>query len=630
MKTSLFAQDSLLSPKAFGLFEAQSDSDRYEVLYNTHVAALEAGVSVDYSGLEELTIEIPKSAKRIPLGRTTDFKGLRLIVRNKSKLCYLFELRQPAHDIVIDKQLLDGGDFSSVPELAKGLFQLVVEDTNYWVKQRSGYSYGAKRRDILLISDGHSRNAPVAPYNNEQSAPVCSLCMVDENENPVVIQNLTFIRDEMNTYKVQLFTISQQNNLLIKNLTIITPESKLVADAAIDISNCTNVTLENVTINGTYSRSDHYGYGIQMNNVWNSRFIRLNAQAKWGIFGTNNINTVFLQECDINRFDIHCYGRDVMARDCKFSNLYNQFSSFFGTLTYIKCRFVNCIPLLFEPSYNAYTPFDLNMEDCVFDAFPSRNYLISAGNLDGAENLRPELAKKCWPNISIKNLTVNIPDNIDKFVIFNSKSQKGEDAEISYFSKMTINGMKFNYSGSGHAANLYLSNRYVKLKQSYQCEISQLDIIPVSDTKITQATTKYSYPASLFINLRYSAKDVIKVSKSRLNYNVNANEAYSIVFDRCTLGFVRNTTANNSAKRTYKNCNIYLNCADDNYYYIDNHAVYSGTLFIPCSPIKQVNFTGSNNDVTMKDCRVRDRSKLMYRGSLDNREFKDFQLKGRR
>lgn len=630
MKVPLCAQDTLLSPKDFGLYETVSDSERYQVLYNTHVAALKAGVPVDYSGIDTLTIEITASSQRIPLGKTTDFKGLRLTVRNKSKLCYLFERQQPATSITIDKGLLDGDDFSSVPALAKGLYQLVIEDENPWVAKRIGYNYSAIRRDILLICDGQSRNNPVMPYNNEQSKPKCSFVAVDEDEEPVIIQNLTFIRDMGNTYKVMPFIISGQNNLQIRNVTINTPESKLVADAAIDIQNCTNVTMENVTINGTYSRSDYYGYGIQMNNVWNSRFVRLNAKAKWGVFGTNNINTAYLQDCDINRFDIHCYGRDVSMKSCKFSNLYNQFSSMYGTLSYQKCRFVNFIPVLLEPSYNAYTQFKLKMEDCVFDATNSRYFLISAGRLDSVVNTRPELAKKHWPDIFIKNMTVNVPDNVVKVVLFNLNNKQEKEADSPYQKTISIEGMKFNYSGSGHAADLYLSNRYVKLAQAYTCNISHLDIIPVTDNRIVQAKTKYSYPASLHPNIRYSAKDVINISKSRLNYNVKANEAYNIVFERCTLGFVRHTSTVNTAKRTYKSCNIYLNCSDDIYYYIDNHADYIGTLFIPCNPKIQIHFTGNHNDVSFKDCRVRDKVKLLYKGSSDNKEFKDFRLRGKR
>lgn len=629
LNTSVVAQDTTLSPIKFGLYEADSDSARYEVLYQTHVAALKAGVAVDYSGIDTLTIEVTKSSNRIPLGKTTDFKGLRLRVKNRSKLCYLFELQQEAKAITIDKSLLDGNDFSSVPELADGLYQLTIEDETPWVEKREGHNYPATRCDILLICDGQSRNNPIAPYNNEQSHPKCTFCSIDDDEPPIIIQNLTIQRDEANTYKVMPFLINHQHNLQIKNITLHTPESKLTADAAFDIRNCTNVSFENVTIFGTYSRKDYYGYGIMMNNVWNSRFVRLKAVANWGVFGTNNINTAELQDCDINRFDIHCYGRDVTMKNCRFSNLYNQFSSMYGTLTYKKCRFINFVPVLLEPSYNAYTNFNIYMEDCVFDATNSRYFLISAGNLNAKINSRPELTQKYWPKITIKNLTVNVPEDVSKVVIFypKDKQEPGNSLRIGGFD---INGMKFNYAGQNNTANLYLSSRYVKIDKAYSCKLRNLDMIPVTDAKITQATNKYNYPNSLYINLRHSEKDVIEVSKSRLNYNVDANKAYNITFDRCTVGMVRYSSAINATKRTYKNCNIYLNCGDDIFYYIDNHAVYDGSLFIPCDPKRQVGFTGTNNDVVFKNCRVQNRSGLLFKGSSDNREFKDFRLQGKR
>lgn len=630
MNNIVVAQDSLLSPKIFGLMEAKSDTERYEVLYMTHVAAIRAGSTVDYSGIDTLTIEVPLNAECIPLGAVTDFKGLTLRVKNRSKLCYLFERKQSGKEVAIDKALLDGKDLSSVPDLAVGLHQVVVEDQTPWVAQREGYKYSAIRRDILLVCDGLVRNSPVTTYNNEQSNPKCTFCQVDENENPVVIQNITILRDEGNTYKILPFRISHQNNLMIKNVTIKTPSSTLVADAAIDISNCTNVTFENVTIDGSYSRSDYYGYGIQMNNVWNSRFIRLKGHAPWGIFGTNNINTAFLQECDINRFDIHCYGRDVEARNCKFSNLYNQFSSMYGKLIYRKCRFVSFVPVLLETSYNAYTPFDVVMEDCVFDAGASRNYFISAGKLDAVTNTRPELAQKRWPNISIKNMTVNVPGNVSQIVVYKPNTPPDKGVSVNYLSKIQIDGMKFNYSGSGQTASLYLCSRPVPIARKYDCQISRLDILPMSDAKITQATKKYSYPASLIVNLRNSSSDQIKVSKSRLNYNVEANDTYNIVYDRCTIGMIRYTSKTNGTKRTYKNCNLYLNCNDDAFYYIDNHAVYSGCLFVGCDPKRKINFTGTHNDVVFKDCRVKDHVKLLFKGSSNNKEFKSFTLKGKR
>ena len=69
-----------LTPFDFGLTEALSNIERYEVIFKTHQEALKLGVDVDYSGIDELHIEIPKGATPIPLSKRTDFKGLKLYV----------------------------------------------------------------------------------------------------------------------------------------------------------------------------------------------------------------------------------------------------------------------------------------------------------------------------------------------------------------------------------------------------------------------------------------------------------------------------------------------------------------------------------------------------------------------
>ena len=100
------------------------------------------------------------------------------------------------------------------------------------------------------------------------------------------------------------------------------------------IVNCVALRLKNVTISGTYSFERKVGYGVYLNNVNGLIVENMFARSKWGIFGTHNLQNVRLEKCDINRFDIHTYGRDVKAVDCKFSSLYNQFSSVYGTIVF--------------------------------------------------------------------------------------------------------------------------------------------------------------------------------------------------------------------------------------------------------------------------------------------------------
>ena len=50
-------QKEPVSPCWYGLDEAKTDVERFYALYNTHVAALELGVDVNYDGVDKLDIE---------------------------------------------------------------------------------------------------------------------------------------------------------------------------------------------------------------------------------------------------------------------------------------------------------------------------------------------------------------------------------------------------------------------------------------------------------------------------------------------------------------------------------------------------------------------------------------------
>ena len=74
--------------------QAKTGIERYRILLTTHKLALEKGLTVDYTGIKELDIEIPIDGCSIPLGYNTDFKGLILNVNEiKRKNIYLFKMK---------------------------------------------------------------------------------------------------------------------------------------------------------------------------------------------------------------------------------------------------------------------------------------------------------------------------------------------------------------------------------------------------------------------------------------------------------------------------------------------------------------------------------------------------------
>lgn len=617
-----------LSPFDFGLGEAETDSARYEVLYNTHLQAVLTGASVSYQGIDSLVVEVTGNSLPILLSGRNDFNDLHLTVRNSAKPHFLFSMKDTLWKAVpLTAVMADSGDFSGMDEFSKGTHLVVLEDLHPWVEKRAGYRYGTIRKDILLVRDGHAVNAPVSSYSTDSTLLNAMAHPTDETLK--TISNITILRDTSSMAKTYCFDIEGVNNLTVSNVRVYTPDTKnMYADAVFNIQNCTNLTFEDVLIEGTYSRTSNYGYGIQMNNVWNSIFVRLTAHANWGIFGTNNLSNTTLRNCDINRFDIHCYGRDVFIYDCRFSKLYNQFSSLYGTLLFDNCRFTDFVPVLIETSYNAYTGFNLVFKNCTFDALPMRNYLVSMGKVDNQRNSRPELYEKCWPNVSIQNMTVNVSDKISKVILFYPRGEAARQISVGYISTVQINGLKFVYPDTVHLADFVISNTDVTSTKSINYDLRNIVLIPSLERMKRQAEKKYVYPGSLAVNLRRSRNDVVNVSQSRLNYNVNTNSQYNIHYDNCHIGMIRYNSKTNGTKRNYNRCTLYLNNADDARYYIDNQAVYYRCTFVPCNAKMFVSFYGVSNDVIIKNCKSTRKTTLFYQGQKDNIELKGFVLKG--
>lgn len=469
---SWFCCMGTISPLDFGLQRAKTGIERYYVLQRTHKAAVERGCRVSYKGVKQIEIEIPEDGTSIPLSYYTDFAGTKIIVHNKTKKIPLFVLQQELKEIHLKKEQLSSGNYRNCPELRSGRKLIVVEDQERWVQKRAGYNNGATRKDILLLKRGHALNRVISSYDDAVSKPKFYWCNASNRQT--VIKNMVFERSSDSEVITFLLSVSNLDDVYLKNIKIFTPENnELYADAALKFENCTNVVLEDVEINGTYSLVNKYGYGIGMNNVWNSMFIRLKGYGKWGIFGNNNINTVTITDSDINRFDIHCYGRDVLCKNTVFRNMYNQFSSFYGTLQFENCKFIQSIPVLFESSYSAYSFFNLEFKDCYIETSKDCPYLIKAGNpAKLAEKPRGEFDKVFWPNIRIENLSVALPDGVNKWTLFYVTGGNGE--KIYGISDIIIEGLEIE--SKEKKSKVFLTNTKLQFEKRLNIRLSNSSI----------------------------------------------------------------------------------------------------------------------------------------------------------
>ena len=480
------AKKNNISPFDYGLKEAKTGVDRYYVLLKSHSVALKEGVNVDYSGIDTIKLEIPEKPTRIPLTKDNDFKGCVIVIKNTSKDTYLFDKKITGTPIEFDKRLIDKGDFKMVDSLKSGRCLLWIEDENLWVANRRGHSYGHTRRDILLLENGKSKNSVVMPYNNSYSKPACKFVHLD-NE-PLVFTNLTIERDPGCTFLTHITLITGNDDVRIKNVTVHTPVSKLQGDRGFLIRSCTNVSFEDVRIEGSYSQKNHSGYGIFLDNVWNFKAKRLYGKANWGIFGNNNINTARIEDSQINRFDIHCYGRDVSFKNVEFFDFYNQYSSVYGTILHDKCTFTNFIPVLNEESYNSYVKHEVIFNECVFNSSPDNHFIFKISGLNEIRNTRHELIEKCLPNVSIRNMTINVTGGAKDFYLFYFRPTFMKVSDIGFISRIYIDGLSFVEKSKTPICSIYLSNVNMQTKRPVSCTLKNFKIL--QDSGINDATEK--------------------------------------------------------------------------------------------------------------------------------------------
>ena len=470
-------KDKNLSPYDYGLSHARNGEDRYRILYETHLAAIAAGVDVDYSGIRSIDLEIPRDAKSIPLTTQNDFSGVNFNVVNKTdKNIFLFTFRGKSVPIEVSKDDIDRGSFKHYPILAQGKHLLVITDDSPWVEKREGYSYGHERKDILLIEKGCVINKTVMPYNNSYSLPSCQY--YDLQVDSVIIANVTLNRSNASESKVYLCAVNGIDNITLRNVEIHTPANDWTSDVAISIKDCSNVKFDGVKIDGTYSRTNHSGYGVYMDNIWNFQVHNMTAQANWGVFGTNNVNVAHFEDSDINRFDIHCYGRDISFDNVVFRDKYNQFASVFGTISFNNCTFIDFVPIVNGPSYNAYVGYDVIMNDCVLKKQRGVTMLIDEGYIDNRVNKRRELSDRCLPNVTINNLTLLLGNQVQEVILFYFRQRGLSMQQIKYLTNITINGLNIKYEdGARTPINLEITNVPIRAITPVHQIMNNIDII---------------------------------------------------------------------------------------------------------------------------------------------------------
>lgn len=425
----------------YGILNAKNSVEAYWILLRCHQDAVAEGCFLSYRGINNINLELPQDVISIPLPDKTDFAGVTIRVENRVKDIALFSKTATFTSVRVKKEEIDEGSFSEGC-LTRGKILLAVADETPWVNNRKGTSDQVIRKDILLLERGKTEMRPISPYSNEESFPICEYCNVGIIRKE--FKNLCFIRSANSNHITYLIKIRGQYNMLIKNVRTKTPESNnMFADGIISIDNSVKIIVDNLDIEGAYSQKDRFGYGIIINNVYDIALKKIKARTRWGFFCSNNVQNVRIEDCDVNRVDLHCYGKNFECKNCNFEGRDIPFSSVYGTVKFEKCQFTQGLPLYLRQEYNANTPFSVIWDKCVFNFHKGSNSLIGVNGLSKEKPSRGELAHKNLPNIMIKDCRINLPDNVNSWNIIKTGTVEWEEP-IWNFKEITIDGLEVN------------------------------------------------------------------------------------------------------------------------------------------------------------------------------------------
>jgi hypothetical protein len=478
------AANNYTAELSHALATCTSRTDLLNRISAIHQMAYENGDKVVYPSKKIFNISIPTNFKPIKLTDNTDFNGCTFVVENKQEKTVLFELSaaNSPKAVRIEKSQLKAGAVIKLGSNSPKL--LTVKDENLWTTRydfdSQGEISGVKgkyyRKDILFIADSVVTNDPIATYDNNDSNPSYKYVYVTTDEK--TFRNVSLIREVSSSAITNLLHVEHQYNVSIENVNVKTeiqpdPKDRFYNDQCIRVDNSVKIRMADITVLNTYSAQSIWGYAIEMNNVYDCSFSNLDITAIRGGFNTTCANKMSFTDCILNRVDVHYYGRDILCTNCTFRNtlnnfhVYNRVASFYGTLRYDNCFFDNFLPVRIDSEYNAFTPFNVEMNDCtlkiIYQSPSFYNCICYVPILESLENERTELREKCLPNLNIKKLKIAGPKNVKEFCFFiiNRPKYKGD---IQGLENINVDNVSYAIDGNTsltfHDCNQQLPTNY--------------------------------------------------------------------------------------------------------------------------------------------------------------------------
>lgn len=610
---------SALNPLMWGI--SDDGVENYRSVYNAFVSANATKANLKWDGVSSLKLEIPDDAPSIPLTGRDDFGGVKITVTNKISRKVLFRLEKPLTAITVSSSLLtpDNRDFSSVLGLSTGRKILVVKDANVWTVRNGNTNFF--RYDTLLLDKGQAFSSVISTYNNSYSSPECYY--IDASLGTNYIKNLSIVRDDSSTYETLLFSIVGVSDIVFSGISVHTDNpNSISSDRVAHFGYCTNLRIEDYNVFGLYDNSGS-AYGLQITACSNIKITGFNARVdNWGVIGSNCVQNLLLDSSNINRLDVHCYGKNIQAIDCSFKDLYNAFEGCYGRLVFENCKYNNSIPIQYgNGSFNAWTPVDIFFNKCDFSLDrTSKNYLIDmALSTQVVDNTRPELATKCLPNITFEKCSINLIGAENVLYVFNNMVE--QSSPMSYIDNITFRDVKIN-----KVLSLYLNkNGTVSLSQDLRVLFERTRIMPENYAPVAESGStgvKYGVFFHYFHSVNSGKMDILD---SELGIYMDNFLYYEIRAIHSKLTALYRKSGDRPSE--FYGCDIYMTDAvNANYYELPYDSRFYDCIFTLINENKRIQQT-YNGSITFANCKKTNNSIAYLDGGIaNNSELNDTRI----
>lgn len=576
----------------------------------------------------ELHITLPKNFKGFYITRSVDFCNIKVYVKNIHKYSTLFiwSRKDEIQEVEINKDEIDLKNIDFTKYFGRKDVILHLYDNNELV-HRLGYEYGAHKSDMIEVASGYFKNQPCTPYNEEEVDLTCYF--VETKKEITYIKNITIIRKD-SLHVTTAINIEWNSNVVLDNISVYTDidieNNNIYSDTAIKINNCTSIKVNNLIIKNTYSSKSNSGYGISCNSVYDIQFENIKTTSEWGVFGTNYMNKVAIYNSTINRFDIHCYGKDILFNNVNFYGVENQFSGIVGYIKFDNCVFnENFRPITYEGSYQLYLKHDVIFYNCTWYK-TNESYLLNVYNMGSRYNdsARKGYEKKYIPNIYIDNMKViSETNNGSNFIVLHNPWCS--NVVIDGYFKLSLKNTILKAPKDKIPTYFTLSDNRMTINRDIIIDFDNVSTDKSLDQGFILPDKKLYAPLNGVVynnKLITCDKEYINVYNSDFGDNIDSiNDRYVNCISSRISGH-RQITTSKELIRTYTNCDIILDSIDDpgcigdaNFFNcniiglgnIDSIKLYRYLVIINCKT--KLNIEGVSDELNANSEYIRDRLK---------------------